>query len=316
MLEVSIRTFQRWQKDIDLIDKRRGPNTIPANKLTDEERMRILEIANSTTYCNRAPNQIIPHLADQGIYIASESSFYRVLKQSEQVQHRNASKPRTHRKPAELIAFKPNQIWSWDISYLPSNVLGKFFYLYLFLDLFSRKIVGAQVFEKESSEYAAEVVAKAYLTENLHAGEVTLHSDNGSPMKGSTMLAMLQKLGVMPSFSRPSVSNDNPFSESLFKTLKYCPFYPSRPFASIEEARVWVTMFVDWYNNVHQHSSINFITPNIRHQSLDKTVLEKRAQVYKIARQNNPIRWSKKIRNWSIVEKVVLNPKYSDRKTA
>lgn len=316
MLEIDIRTLQRWKKEVDLADKRHGPNTTPANKLTDAERMRILEVANSPEYCNKAPSQIVPHLADQEIYIASESSFYRVLKQAEQIKHRSATQPRTHHKPAELIALKPNQIWSWDISYLPSNILGMFFYLYLFLDIFSRKIVGYHVFEKESAEYAAMVVAKAYLAEDLRAGDVTLHSDNGGPMKGSTMLAMLQKLGVMPSFSRPSVSDDNPFSESLFRTLKYCPLYPSKPFSSIEEAQAWVTIFVDWYNNVHQHSGINFVTPNARHQGLDKVILEKRTRVYEIARQNNPNRWTKEIRNWGVVEAVYLNPKYSKRKTA
>jgi len=316
MLKIDIRTLQRWQKETSYQDKRCGPKITPANKLTDAERMRILEVANSAEYCNQAPSQIVPHLADQGIYIASESSFYRVLKQEGQMKHRSASKPRTHRKPAELVAVKPNQVWSWDISYLPSNILGIFFYLYLFLDVFSRKIVGFQVFEKELAEYAANVVSKAYLAEGLLEGEVTLHSDNGGPMKGSTMLAMLQKLGVMPSFSRPSVSNDNPFSESLFRTLKYCPIYPTKPFSSIEEAQAWVTTFVDWYNNVHQHSGINFVTPNARHQGLDKVILERRALVYKAAQQENPKRWAKKTRNWEIAGAVYLNPKHSKKKVA
>jgi putative transposase len=195
-------------------------------------------------------------------------------------------------------------------------IQGRFFYLYLFLDIFSRKIVGFNVFEKEAAEYAAEVVSKAYLAEGVQEGEVTLHADNGSPMKGSTMLAMLQKWGVMPSFSRPSVSNDNPYSESLFKTLKYCPFYPSKPFASLEEAQVWVLKFVDWYNHIHQHSGINFVTPQSRHQGLDKVILEKRTCVYEAARQKNPNRWSKKIRNWAMVEQVFLNPKHSHKKAA
>ena len=130
------------------------------------------------------------------------------------------------------------------------------------------------------------------------------------------MLAMLQKLGVVPSFSRPSGSNDNPYSESMFRTLKYCPLYPSKPFSSIEEAQIWMCKFVDWYNNVHQHSGINFVTPNARHQGLDKSILEKRTRVYELAQQRNPRRWSKKIRNWETVSEVYLNPKHSKKKAA
>jgi transposase InsO family protein len=316
MLGIDLRTLQRWQKENSHKDKRCGPITQPANKLTDIERARILEIANSPEYCNQSPSQIVPRLADQEIYVASESSFYRVLKQEDQLKHRNQSQPRIHRKPDELIALKPNQVWSWDISYLPSIIQGKFFYLYLFLDIFSRKIVGFHVYEKEAAEYAAEVVSKAYLSEGAREGEITLHSDNGSPMKGATMLVMLQKLGVVPSFSRPSVSNDNPYSESMFRTLKYCPLYPSKPFSSIGEAQAWMLRFVDWYNNVHQHSGINFVTPNARHQGLDKVILEKRTHVYEFARQRNPHRWSKKIRNWEVVGQIYLNPKHSKSNVA
>jgi putative transposase len=316
MLGIDIRTLQRWQKGNNHEDKRHGSHTQPANKLTDIERSRILQVANSPEYCNQSPSQIVPNLADQEIYIASESSFYRVLKQADQLKHRHLSQPKTHKKPDELVALKPNQVWSWDISYLPTKIAGVFFYLYLFLDIFSRKIVGASVFEKESAEYAAEVIAKAYLSEGIQKEKITLHSDNGSPMKGCTMLVMLQKLGVVPSFSRPSVSNDNPYSESMFRTLKYCPQYPSQPFFSIEEARAWVLKFVDWYNTVHQHSGINFVTPQSRHQGLDKAILEKRARVYETARQKNPNRWSKKIRNWAMVEQVFLNPKHSQKKAA
>lgn len=316
ILAIDVRTLQRWQKEAHYEDKRYGSHAAPANKLTDTERSQILAVANSAEYCNQPPSQIVPRLADQEIYIASESSFYRVLKQADQLKHRSASQPRTHKKPDELVALKSNQVWSWDISYLPSVIQGKFFYLYLFLDIFSRKIVGYHVYQEEAAEYAAEVISKACLAEGVQEGEITLHSDNGSPMKGSTMLAMLQKLGVVPSFSRPSVSNDNPYSESMFRTLKYCPLYPSKPFSSIEEAQIWMCKFVDWYNNVHQHSGINFVTPNARHQGLDKSILEKRTRVYELAQQRNPRRWSKKIRNWETVSEVYLNPKHSKKKAA
>lgn len=297
-------------------DKRHGPITRPANKLTTAERAAILTIANSPEYCNQPPGQIVPNLADKDIYIASESSFYRTLKQEDMLRHRNATRPRTHRRPDELCATKPNQLWSWDITYLMSNIRGKYFYLYLFVDIFSRKIVGFNVFEQESSEHAAFVVSEAYALEGLKNGDVVLHSDNGSPMKGSTMLATLQKLGIVPSFSRPSVSDDNPYSESLFKTLKYCPQYPAKPFVSVEEANVWVKKFVNWYNNIHQHSGINFVSPNLRHQRLDVEILQKRALVYARAKQKNPNRWSRKTRNWEPVETVYLNRKRTNKKAA
>jgi transposase InsO family protein len=317
ILELNIRTLQRWQReDEGLKDKRRGPVTAPANKLTNAERALILEVANSAEYCNQPPSQIVPNLADKEIYIASESSFYRVLKQANLLQHRSASRPRTHRKPDELSATKSNQLWSWDITYLPSTVRGKYFYLYLFEDIFSRKIVGFDVFDEESAEHASTVISAAYKTEGLRNGDVILHSDNGSPMKGSTMLATLKGLGIVPSFSRPSVSDDNPYSESLFKTLKYCPQYPKKPFASVADARAWVLKFVDWYNNIHQHSGINFVTPNARHQGLDIEILKARTRVYKCAKERSPNRWSRQTRNWQHIGEVYLNKKITNRKTA
>lgn len=266
-------------------------------------------MANSPEYCDKSPCQIVPNLADKNIYIGSESSFYRILKNNDMLTHRSGTRVKTHKKPEELRAIKPNQLWSWDITYLMSNIRGQYFYLYLFVDIFSRKIVAAEVFEKESAEYAADVVSNAYKVENLNSGEVKLHSDNGGPMKGNTMLATLQYLGVIPSFSRPSVSNDNPFSESLFKTLKYCPQYPSEPFNTIKKAKAWVLKFVHWYNNFHYHSGISFVTPNSRHLGLDKAILINRIEVYKKARQQNPNRWSKSVRNWRYVDEVVLNNK-------
>jgi putative transposase len=310
--------LQRWKKEEtrgSLEDKRHGPITAPANKLTDAERARIVQMANSPPHQNQPPSQIVPTLADKGMYIGSESTIYPVLRAESMMAHRSASRPRVHHKPDELCATKPNQIWSWDITYLLSNIRGQYFYLYLFLDIFSRKIVGFNVFDEQNAEHASCVVSNAYLAENLRAGDVTLHSDNGGPMKGSTMLATLQMLGISPSFSRPSVSDDNPFSESLFKTLKYCHQYPSKPFASAQEALAWVVTFVDWYNNIHQHSGINFVTPTVRHQGLDAKILSNRIIVYEKAKQKNPIRWSKKIRNWMRIDEVYLNTKRTNRKT-
>jgi transposase InsO family protein len=251
----------------------------------------------------------VPRLADQGSYLASESTFYRILREEKQLAHRRSERPaQTRTKPRAIYATAPNQLYSWDITYLPSLIRGQFFYLYLFVDIFSRKIVGWQVYEEENSTLAGELLRDLCLREGIQSEQLILHSDNGSPMKGSTMLATLQQLGVMPSFSRPSVSNDNPYSESLFKTLKYRPQYPLKPFADVTEARQWVTGLVEWYNHEHRHSAIRFVTPAQRHEGLDDKLLDNRKAVYEAARAKHPKRWSGCSRNWQKIQVVHLNP--------
>ena len=164
-------------------------------------------------------------------------------------------------KPRAVCATQPNQLYSWDITYLPTLIRGLYFYLYVFVDVFSRKIVAAQVFAEENSAHASGLLRDLCQREKIALGQIVLHSDNGSPMKGSTMLATMITLGVMASLSRPAVSNDNPYSESLFKTLKYRPEYPMHPFTDIAAARSWVTTLVQWYNHEHRHSAIRFVTP-------------------------------------------------------
>jgi transposase InsO family protein len=306
LLGLSVRTVQRWQK-LGLKDQRKGSRACPTNALNEDERDQIANVLVSVEYCDLSPNQMVPRLADQGIYLASESTMYRLLRQRALDRHREASKPATHSHPKTLVATGPNQVWSWDISYLPTLVRGIFFYLYLVLDIYSRKIVAWQIHDREHADHASDLMIQAGIDEQVCVDQITLHSDNGSPMKGATMLATLQKLGIMPSFSRPSVSNDNAYSESLFKTLKYRPEYPGMPFISIAEARKWVAGFVDWYNQVHLHSAIRFVTPNDRHLGNDRKILEDRARVYAQARQKHPERWSGNLRDWSKIEQVELN---------
>ena len=191
---------------------------------------------------------------------------------------------------------------------MPTQVKGIFLYLYLVMDIFSRKVVGWQVYQNESSAQAADLMTDICLQEDIEPNQVTLHSDNGSPMKGATMLSTLQQLGVIPSFSRPSVSNDNPYSESLFRTLKYRPEYPEKAFSNLETARHWVTGFVYWYNEEHLHSEIKFVTPGQRHRGEDMEILAHRKQVYQVAQSKNPERWSGDIRNWEPIKEVYLNP--------
>lgn len=306
---ITSRTLQHW-RIAGLTDRRKTVKKEPSNKLSEQERDAILTICNNKEFSSQSPKQIVPTLADRGVYMASESSFYRILRNADQLHHRGrTAKPNATERPEPYIADGPNQVWSWNITYLASNVKGIFFYLYLFMDIYSRKIVGWEVYENESSEQAADVLRKTRFSEALPINyEIVLHSDNGSPMKGATMLATMQKLGIMPSFSRPSVSNDNPFSEALFKTLKYVPTYPSKPFENLDEARKWVAKFSVWYNHSHRHSGLKFVTPAQRHNGEDLNILKQRQCVYLEAKKQHPERWSGMVRNWTHEPIVKLNP--------
>ena len=315
VLGISARSLQRWQENGEVKTDGRlaaGQMRTPANKLNPEERQRIVATANSAEFASLPPSQIVPRLADQGEYLASESSFYRILREIGQLPHRGKAKAPSRRRPPAWVADGPNQLWSWDITYLASTVAGLFFYLYLIMDVFSRKVVGWEVHTEQTGEHASALFRKAHLREGVADGELVLHSDNGSPMKGATLLVTLQRLGVVPSFSRPSVSNDNPYSEALFKTCKYRPGFPDKPFASLGHARDWVAGFVLWYNDEHRHSGIRFVTPGERHTGDDIDVLEQRKVVYEAARKAHPERWSGDTRNWDRPETVSLNPDKSD----
>ncbi|EPN8460862.1 IS3 family transposase [Vibrio cidicii] len=309
---LSIRTFQRWTRNSAEItsDMRQHPRQHePHNKLSEAERQQILDICNTPEYADLPPNIIVPMLADEGIYIASESTFYRVLKANNQLGKRTRNQAGTSpSRPKVQKACKPNQVWSWDISYLPSKIRGKHYYLYLIMDIFSRKVVGAEVYDQDLGEYAAELLQRTTWREKCVQGNITLHSDNGAPMRIYTMLAKMYDLGIVSSYSRPRVSNDNPYSESLFKTIKYCPSWPMDGFSSIEDARCWVGNFVDWYNNEHKHSGIKYVTPQQRHCGEDNEILRQRMQVYRRAQLTHPGRWSRQTRDWSYIDEVYLNP--------
>ena len=308
-LDLDPRTITRWRQRPGG-DLRAGPHTEPKNKLSAAERRRLLEVANSAAYRDLPPSQIVPRLADQGVYIASESTMYRTFAEAKQLAHRGRDKePKARQRPPERVATRPNQVWSWDISYLKAPARGEYFYLYVVMDVWSRKIVAAAVHENESQELAAALVDEAVRRENISRKGLYLHSDNGGAMTGMTMLAKLQSLGVVASFSRPATSNDNPFSEALFRTLKYRPSYPDGRFASLVEARAWVARFVDWYNGTHLHSGITFTSPSERHDERDAATLAKRRRVYAAAKARHPERWgSREHRAWKRVERVHLNP--------
>lgn len=302
------RTVRRWRDADGGEDGRAGPMETPAHALSPAERTAIVETANSPEFRDLSPKQIVPRLADQGVYLASESSFYRVLHAEGLMTHREPSRPRTNKKPNAYVATAPGQVWTWDITYLRGPLRGAFLYLYLTVDIYSRKIVSAEVHADESMDLAASMVESSCEREGVDPTQLVLHADNGGPMKGSTMLATLQRLGVVASFSRPHVSDDNPYVEALFRTLKFRPGYPRKPFESIEHARTWVAQFVAWYNGEHLHSAIRFVTPNDRHERRDNALLARRRALYARAKRRTPRRWTRGIRNWNPVGDVVLNP--------
>ena len=308
ILGINVRTLQRWETEDGRQDRRRGSGSKPANALSEEERVRIVSIISSPEHRDLSPSQIVPKLADQGIYVASESTIYRIMREEKLLHHRGKAAAPSKRQVSEHVACGPNEVWSWDITYLSTLVRGMYYYLYLIVDVWSRKIVGWEVHEREDNELAAGLIREAAMREHIDAERLILHSDNGGPMKGATMLATLQWLGITPSFSRPRVSNDNAYSESLFGTMKGSPEYPNKPFESREAARQWVAGFVQWYNHEHLHSGIRFVTPADRHSAAELEILANRTKVYKAAKAENPRRWSRSTRNWNPVETVALNP--------
>jgi transposase InsO family protein len=309
-LVITARMLQRWRKQGHEggQDRRVGPRTTPKNKLPEADRTHLLEVLNSAPYRDLSPKQIVPRLADNGIYLASESTMYRVLEAAGQNNHRQPTKPRTNNKPEERVADGPAQLLCWDITYLLTTVRGHFFYLYVFLDIWSRKIVGWGVNDQQCGEFAAELLLATCDGLGVDTDGIVLHSDNGKPMKGSSMLSTMQWLGIVPSFSRPHVSDDNPYVESLFRTLKYRPGGADLRFDSLEDAVRWVEAFVRWYNHEHLHSGIGFVTPNDRHTGRDIPVLQARRRLYKRANRAHPERWTGKVRAWHRTVTVRLHP--------
>lgn len=308
VLGLSARTIERWRHEDDGgRDRRAGPQHAPAHELSAAEKAKVLEIASSPEFRDTSPRQIVPTLADRGEYVASESSFYRVLRDAGQAAHRGRARRPSASRPKELVAEAPNRVWCWDITYLRSSLRGVFYFLYLVVDVYSRKIVGWTLHAEESQDFAVDMVDSAIRREDVPVNTLVLHADNGGPMKGSTMLATLQRLGIVPSFSRPNVSDDNAYIEALFRTLKYRPAYPRKPFASLDAARAWVADFVGWYNDEHLHSGIRYVTPSDRHAGKDVAILAARAEVYGRAKRRAPRRWSGKTRNWTPVGPVSLN---------
>ncbi len=331
---ICLRTLKRWRRafvaDGDGKDRRKGSPRLVVHRLSEQERQRILLTCNQPAYASLPPGQIVPALADQGLYFGSESSFYRVLHQAGQCHRRERARlTQEPRSVPRLRADGPNQVWSWDISFLPTTVRGVWLYLYLVVDVWSRLpgrkpacrrhwVVASDVAELESADIAADLVQRACLREHYrrpsgfgshqsHQPRLILHADNGNAMRGATLEWRLEEMGVLRSCSRPRVSNDNPYSESLFRTVKYRPDYPSRPSGSKGEACEWVAAFVNWYNHRHRQSGIKFVTPHQSQSKAATAICQQGADVYETARQANPTRWSRSTCCWRQPEEVWIN---------
>lgn len=299
LVGLSPRTLQRWRLSGPAADGRRRRRARPANSLSPVEEAHLRELLESGDYRGLSPRQLVPRLADEGQYLASESTIYRLLRRGRPHPQQPSRTPRERTSRAHQVVDRPNRVWCWDISYLKSPTRGAFFYLYLVMDVFSRRIMGWDVHPRESMWQAARFMSRAIRESGAPREGLVLHSDNGGPMRGSPLSSALRLLGVAQSFSRPRVPNDNPFSEALFRTMKQRPTYPARAFASLEHARAWVASFVAWFNGVHRHSALGFVTPDERYFGTERQVLERRRALYARALALRPQRWSGPPRDWS-----------------
>ena len=308
------RTLQRWNAHEGLTKGDGRPAAVrPASThaLSVDERAKLLSVANEERFASVPPARIVPMLADEGVYLASESTFARVLRAHGQTAHRGRAKAPKAKRPATThIATAARQVWCWDMTYLPATVIGRWFHLYLILDLYSRKIVGWEVHADDSSDHAVHLVRRTALAEGIAAlaDKPVLHGDKGSTLKATTVLAMLNWLGVKPSYSRPRVSDDNAFAESLFRTAKYRPEFPTKGFETLQAARQWGAQFVHWYNLEHKHSGIRYVSPHQRHTGEDHAILAARHALYTKAKERNPARWARHTRDWTPMGPVTLNP--------
>lgn len=266
------------------------PRLTPSHALSVAEKAGIRETLNSERFMDQAPRQVYATLLDEGTYLCHWRTMYRILSAHDKVRERRLIRRHPVYKKPELLATAPNQAWSWDITWMRGARKLEKYPLYTVLDIYSRYVVGWMIAQVESSKLAKQLIAETARKQGIQPGQLTLHADNGSPMKGKPLSRLLVDLGITKSHNRPHTSNDNPFSEVQFKTMKYRPDYPNR-FASFDEARQWARAFLDWYNNQHYHSGLNLMTPASVHCREADTVQQQRQHVMLTAYQAHPERF-------------------------
>jgi transposase InsO family protein len=301
---ISYRSYLRW-KTGKVNDGRLGAEKQVPRKLSIEEAELFYQEANKPEYREQTPGQIVASLLEKGIYFGSERTLYRILKAKSALVNRTESrKPGRHRKPPELRASGPNQVWTWDITWLKTDVKGIFVYGYAVIDIFSRMIVGWTVEQTESPELARNLYDRIIRDRKVKPQFV--HADNGGPMKGLSLVAFLTQLQVGLTYSRPRVSDDNPFIESFFRTVKYHVSYP-KAFLGLDDAREWFATFIDWYNMKHRHSGIGYVTPNQKHTGADILLFFKRQITLDKAAKEHPERFVSGPRTVAPERIVILN---------
>ena len=269
----------------------RAPRPAPANALSETERQRILAVLRSPEYCDLAPAQVWARLLDdQGLYLCSISTMYRLLAVAGENRERRRQRTHPAKKKPELIARRPNQVWSWDITKLQGPERGVYYELFVIIDIFSRYVVGWMVAPAETGELAQAFIADTLAAHGIDRGQLTLHADRGTSMTSKPVAQLLVDLGVARSHSRPHVSNDNPYSEANFKTLKYCPAFPGR-FGSIQDARSFCVEFFEHYNHVHRHAGIGLHTPASVHYGTATEIRRQRTATLDAAYAANPDRF-------------------------
>jgi len=267
-----------------------APRPAPPNKLTEAEQQGVLGVLRSPEFRDLAPAQVWARLLDDGIYLCSISTMYRLLRVAGENRERRRQRTHPAKKKPELIATRPNQVWSWDITKLKGPTRGEYYELFVIIDIYSRYVVNWCVAPAETGELAADFIDAAYREQGVANGELTLHADRGSAMTSKPVSQLLVDLGVARSHSRPRVSNDNPYSEAQFKTLKYCPAFPGR-FGSIADARAFLVEFFDHYNHIHRHSGIGLHTPGSVHYGTATQIRAQRSATLNAAYETNPTRF-------------------------
>ena len=284
------------------------PKPKPARALRDEDRQQVLQVLHSQRFVDQSPQEVYATLLDEGTFLCSIRTMYRILAdQSEVRERRNQLRHPNYQKP-ELLATGANQLWSWDITKLYGSCKWTYYYLYVILDVFSRYVVGWMVAHRESATLAERLIEQTLLKQQIQPGQLTIHADRGAAMTSKAVAFLLSDLGVTKTHSRPHVSNDNPYSEAQFKTLKYQPLFPKQ-FGSIEDARSFCQTFFGWYNQDHRHSGIGLLTPATLHYGQAQSVTQKRQQVLQAAYFTHPERFVKGLPRPPVIPtQVWINP--------
>jgi putative transposase len=292
-LGVSRATYYRHHRQSSAPERPRPERRRHPRALSPEEEMRVLDVLHSPEFADMAPAEIYAVLLDRGVYLCSESTMYRLLRRRGEVRERRRQAVHPPRTVPELVAEDPNRVWSWDITKLKGPVNGVYYCLYTIIDIFSRYTVGWMIAAHENKDLAERFLSETIAKYGIEPGKLTIHSDRGSPMIAQNVAQMMATLGVTKSHSRPKTSNDNPYSESQYKTLKYRHDFPDR-FGSLEDARAWCTRFFTWYNQEHRHSGIGLHTPYDVHFGLAGQLREMRADVLEAVYAKHPERFVRK----------------------